>query len=80
MTKVSVSEARQNFADIGNRVRLRGERVLVQRRGRKLCAIMPVEDLEFMESLEDKADLEAIRKARKLPSRPWAEVKKDLGY
>jgi hypothetical protein len=39
-----------------------------------------VEDLELLQQLEDRIDLEAARKALKEPGRiPWAKVKKDLG-
>jgi prevent-host-death family protein len=79
MTTVSISHARDHLADLGNRVSLRGERLVVERRGKNLFALVPVEDLEALERLEDKLDLEAIRAARNEPSKPWAEVKKALG-
>ena len=34
MTTVPISEAREHLADLGNRVALRGERVVVKRRGK----------------------------------------------
>ena len=79
MTTVSMSEARDHLAELGNRVSLRGERVIVERRGKNLFALVPVEDLELLERLEDKLDLDAIRAAKDQPTRPWAEVKKTLG-
>ena len=79
MTSVPISEAREHLADLGNRVSIRGERVLVERRGKNLFALVPVEDLELLERLEDEMDLEAIRAARKEPSIPFAKVKKALG-
>ncbi|NLW87465.1 MAG: type II toxin-antitoxin system Phd/YefM family antitoxin [Planctomycetes bacterium] len=79
MTSVPISEAREHLADLANRVALRGERVVVERRGKNLFALVPVEDVELLERLEDKLDLDAIRAAKDEPSKPWAEVKKALG-
>ena len=55
---VSVSEARQTFADLVNRVAYRKERVLVTRHGRPLTAIIPMEQVEFLERAEDEYDLQ----------------------
>jgi prevent-host-death family protein len=79
MTTIPISEAREHLADMGNRVALRGERVIVERRGKNLFALVPVEDVELLERLEDEMDLEAIRAAKKEPSIPFAKVKKELG-
>jgi prevent-host-death family protein len=79
MTSVPISEAREHLADLGNRVALRGERVLVERRGKNLFALVPIEDVELLERLEDQMDLEAIKAAKNQPSKPWSQVKKALG-
>lgn len=79
MTTLPISEAREHLADLANRVSLLGERVVVERRGKNLFALVSVEDLELLERLEDKLDLDAIRAATKEPSKPWADVKKTLG-
>ncbi len=79
MTTIPITGAREHLADLGNRVSLRGERVIVERRGKKLFALVPVEDLELLERMEDNLDLEAIRAAKKEPSIPFAKVKKELG-
>jgi prevent-host-death family protein len=79
VTTIPISEAREHLADLGNRVALRGERIVVERRGKNLFALVPVEDLELQERLEDRLDLDAIRAAKNMPTKPWAEVKKALG-
>jgi prevent-host-death family protein len=79
MTTIPISEAREHLADLGNRVSLRGERLIVERRGKVLFALVPVEDLELLERIEDRLDLDALRAAKDEPSKPWAEVKKALG-
>jgi mRNA interferase RelE/StbE len=63
-----------------NRVRYQGERVVVERRGKGVAALVPVEDLELLQALEDRIDLAAARKALREPGRiPWEKVKQDLG-
>lgn len=60
----------------------RGERALV-RIGRRRVAIVPVEDLRFLEKLEDEEDLRDLRASRAETERsgtiPWDEVKASLG-
>lgn len=79
MTTLSISEARENLADLGNRVALRGERIVIVRRGRDLFALVPVEDLELLERLEDAMDLETIRERLDEPTKSLAAVRKELG-
>jgi prevent-host-death family protein len=81
MTTVPITEAREHLADLGNRVALRGERVIVERRGKNLFALVPMEDVELLERLEDETDVRLARKAMKEkgPNIPWEKVKKDLG-
>lgn len=79
MKPIPISEARDRLADLGNRVSLRGERVIVERRGKNLFALVPVEDLELLERLEDQLDLDAIRSAETEPTQSWERVKRSLG-
>ena len=81
MAAIPISEAREHLADLGNRVALRGERVVVERRGKKLFALVPLEDVELLERLEDETDIRLARKAMKEKGTniPWEKVKKDLG-
>jgi len=79
METISITKAREHLADLGNRVSLRGERLVVERRGKDLFALVPVEDLEPLERLEDKLDLDAIRATKDEPTKPWAQVQKALG-
>lgn len=80
MTKLSVNDVRNDFAETLNRVHYQGKRVVVERRGKGVAALVPMEDLELLQALEDRIDLAAARKALKEPGRiPWEKVKKDLG-
>ena len=76
--KLTASQARQNFSDILNRAAFGRERVLVHRGRKPVAAIMPVEDYEFLEQLEDRIDIEEARKRMKEPTIPWSKIKKDL--
>ncbi|MCD4823546.1 MAG: type II toxin-antitoxin system Phd/YefM family antitoxin [Phycisphaerae bacterium] len=79
MTTLPISEARDHLADLGNRVALRGERIVVERRGKDLFAMVPVEDLDMLERLEDRFDLETIRRRLGEQSVPWEQLRKKLG-
>jgi len=73
MTKISTAEARNGFADIINRASFGKERIVLTRRGKNLVAIIPVEDLELLEELEDRMDVAAAKAA-------LAESKERVSY
>jgi len=81
VTHLPATKAREQFADIINRVSYRGERVVLERRGKGVAALVPVEDLQLLEALEDRLDVEAARAAlaEKGPSLPWSKLKAELG-
>lgn len=78
---IGIVEARSQMADALNRVAYGGERVILERRGKPVAAIVSMDDLELLEQLENDADLKAIRKARKEKGKPipLAKVKARLG-
>lgn len=47
-----VSMARGNFSDLLNEVLVYGERIVLERHGKAIAALVPVADLERLESLE----------------------------
>ena len=65
MLEIGVAEIRSNLADVINRVAYGGERVILQRRGKQVLAVVSMEDLELLNALEDRADVKAAKKARK---------------
>jgi len=76
---VSTVKARDEFADIVNRVAYGKERVILTRRGKKLVAVVPIEDIKLLEELEEKQDAADAEKALKEKGGiPWDEVKKKL--
>ena len=83
MTTLSTVKARENFSDLVNRSAYGKERVVLTRRGKGVAAVVPIEDLNLLEAIEDRLDLEDIEKALADPQNkraiPWDKVKKDLG-
>jgi prevent-host-death family protein len=80
MTRVSTTQARESLSDVINRVVYQGERIILERHGKDVVAMVPVKDLELLEELEDRMDLEEARKRLKEPGRiPWKEIKERLG-
>ena len=64
--------------DVG-RAEYRGERVIVHRGNKAVAAVVPIEDVELLEKLEDEIDITAAREALKDPRTiPWETVKKKL--
>jgi prevent-host-death family protein len=59
--KISVANMRNDLAEALNRAAYGGERVVLERRGKPVAALVSMEDLELLEQLEDEADLRAVR-------------------
>ncbi|MBI5758808.1 MAG: type II toxin-antitoxin system Phd/YefM family antitoxin [Planctomycetales bacterium] len=79
--EIGVAEIRDNLADALNRVAYAGERVILQRRGKGVAALVSIEDLKLLEQIEDQHDLTEARKAlaEKGPNIPLEEVARKLG-
>ena len=65
MTSVSTVEAREKFSEIVNRAAFGQERIVLTRRGKALVAVVPIEDLRWMQEMEDRLDVEEARAALK---------------
>lgn len=63
MTSTTVSEARNNFPELLNRVGYGQERILIERHGKPVAAIVSVEDLNRLQALEDAIDSALLRHA-----------------
>ena len=57
MTEIGVADIRANLADVINRVAYGGERIVLQRRGKQVLAVVPMDDLALIEELENRSDL-----------------------
>ncbi|MGX6448709.1 type II toxin-antitoxin system Phd/YefM family antitoxin [Patulibacter sp. S7RM1-6] len=82
----TVSDARQRLASIIDQAREDHEPVYLERRGRRIAAVIDADDLDrLLELAEDMADIRAAEAARTERREtaaapiPWDEVKADLG-
>ena len=62
---ISVAEIRNNLADALDRVAYQGERVVLQRRGKGVAALVSMDDLARSEAMETQEDLRAAKRARR---------------
>lgn len=77
---ISASDARSQMADLLNRSAYGKERIILKKQGKNVAALVPIEDLELLEQIEDRLDLDAACKALKEKGEiPWNKIKKDLG-
>jgi prevent-host-death family protein len=73
MTRVdSLDDALERVAE--------GQRVVLTVKGKEV-ALLSVEDLKYLEEMEDYLDLEAVRKAKAEPGPniPYEQVRRELG-
>ncbi|WP_234571927.1 type II toxin-antitoxin system Phd/YefM family antitoxin [Rhodohalobacter sp. 614A] len=78
---VNSSSARQSFSDILNDSGYGGQRIVVTRKGKAVAAVVPIEDLEAIQALEDHKDVEEARRIlsdSKSEFIPWEQAKKEL--
>jgi len=81
MTRLSISELRENLACALNKVAFGRERIVLRRNKKDVAVLVSMEDFSLLRALEDKLDLEEMKKALDEPGAniPWKEVKKALG-
>jgi len=88
MTTVSAEEARNQLSEIINRAAYGREPTIVTRRGKRVAAIVSIEDLELLEAvldaLEDEVDLPVIKeRLRNFEETgegvPWERIKAERG-
>ncbi|MGA0555451.1 type II toxin-antitoxin system Phd/YefM family antitoxin [Larkinella sp. VNQ87] len=81
MKILSTAEARNQFADLVNQAAFGKEPVVLTRRGKKVAAIISIEDLELLERLEDERDVREAEKvlAANEPTISLNDLKKELG-
>lgn len=82
MSERRISEARESFSTTVNRVAFGGERVVLTRHGRRVAAVVPIQDLELLERIEDASDLDEVRAALADPANRerigWSDLKSSL--
>lgn len=78
--KISLHHARTHFADLIRRVSSGGETVILTRRDKPVAALVSMEDLELLQDIEDRTDIEDAWKARSEPGPniPWETLREEL--
>ena len=83
MNDISTAEARRNLAELVNRVAYGKERLVLTRHGKQLCALVPIEDLSFLDKLHASATrndvTDALSEQAKGSAMPWTDLKRELG-
>jgi prevent-host-death family protein len=64
MTALAIATVRKNFAEAIDAAR-HGERIALTKNGRAVAALVPIEDMRFMEEKEDRSLVRAAKKAVK---------------
>ena len=67
VTSISTVDARKQFADIINKVAYGGNSIILTRHGEDIAAIVSMEELHFLQQLEDAIDIEDAKKAMDEP-------------
>jgi len=83
MEQITTAEARKQMAELLNRAAYGKERFVVTRHGKELVAIVPLEEISLLDRLRallSKKEFEAaLQEVQDGDTRPWAEVRRDLG-
>lgn len=82
-TRKAFSQARSELTTIVNHVAFCHDRYVLTRNGKDVAAIVPIEDLEILEAIEDERDIEIARRVdediKKHSPVKWKDAKRDLG-
>ena len=78
---VTTAQARKRLAEIVNKVAYGKEPVILTRRGEEIAALISIEELELLQLIEDRIDIEDAKKALEEPGENISAEKfwKELG-
>lgn len=85
MKRLSVVELKRSLGAVLDRAEAKGRRVVIQRRGKDVAALVPIEDLKLLERLieeeEDRIDLAAAEAALAKGGEgvPYDVVREEMG-
>jgi prevent-host-death family protein len=88
MVHLPVSEFKNEIAETLNRVVYAGERIVLQRHGKDVAAVVSIKELQILDEIERREDeidhKEALRTLKELKVGKdkiiaWDDVKKDFG-
>jgi prevent-host-death family protein len=82
-TTISTADAKEDFAELINRVTHNKERIILTRRDKQVAAIIPVEDLALLQACQNQHDLhdavEALKESRSKGAVTLEELKEEIG-
>lgn len=81
MARIAVHKVQETFSDTLSRVIDKRERIVLHHRGKNVAAIIPAEDLDLLEELEDRLDIVEALKILDDPDSefvPWKRAKDEL--
>jgi len=82
MSNISTKEAREQLSTVISRAAFAKERVILTRHGKAIAAVVPIEDVELLEQLENRIDLEdaraALAEVKKKGTVSWEDIKAEL--
>ena len=82
-TSINIAEAKEDFSELVNRVAHNRDRVIITRRGKEIAVLIPIEDLQLLQTQQDKRDLaeavEALKETREHGTITLSELKEEIG-
>jgi antitoxin Phd len=79
-SRAVVPRVTDRLTDPVRRAAVEKERVVMRRGGKAVAAVVPIEDLRFLERLEDRIDLAEAKRALADPRRiAYEQLRKKLG-
>lgn len=81
--RIAATKIREDMSDTINTVAYSRTRVVLHRHGKDVAAVVPIEDLKLLETIERDEELNstlnALITARERGTIPWEKIKADLG-
>lgn len=82
-TTITTADAKEDFAELINRVAHNKERIILTRRDKQVAAIIPIEDLALLQASQNKHDLydavESLKESRSKGTITLDTLKDEIG-
>ena len=82
MKRLTTGNVRKDFAQTLNQVAFGRDRIVLNRRGKDVAVLVPIEDLKLLEEIEDTLDTVEIVRRLSDPNEipiPYEAARKELG-
>ena len=83
MTTMTTVSARNEFSNLLNRAAFGKERIILKRRGAAIAAVVSMDDIKLLQSIEDRHDIAAAlasrKEAQKKGTKSLAQLRAELG-